>query len=169
MRKKFLEFVGQHNTVQKNRIQDDGYVRKVLLSLLPVDLKLHFVEKEKFSIEKEFYYEEHIVAELNSVRSESVLLRPKDARSPLPVVIAFHDHGGYYFHGKERLYMDAPFGSFMFEYRKKGYQGKRWVLDLVKNGFAVFCPDAFYFGSRRLSMEIIEKFVGNDLTESLRS
>jgi|GEM_PF-4510807 len=35
MRKKFLEFVGQHNTVQKNRIQDDGYVRKVLLSLLP--------------------------------------------------------------------------------------------------------------------------------------
>jgi len=127
------------------------------------------VEKEKFSIEKEFYYEEHIVAELNSVRSESVLLRPKDARSPLPVVIAFHDHGGYYFHGKERLYMDAPFGSFMFEYRKKGYQGKRWVLDLVKNGFAVFCPDAFYFGSRRLSMEIIEKFVGNDIYQELLS
>lgn len=169
MKEKFLKFVGKHYLNPKNSLPDRDFIRRILSLLLPINSKLCFVEKERKSTEKDFYFEEHIKAQLGSIESESVLLKPKDVKPPFPVVIAFHDHGGYYFHGKERLYMDAPFGSFMFEYRKKGYQGKRWVLDLVKNGFAVFCPDAFYFGSRRLSMEIIEKFVGNDIYQELLS
>lgn len=169
MKEKFLEFMGKHYLNPKNNLPDRDFIRRILGLLLPINSKLCFVERERRSIEKDFYFEEHIKAQLGSIESESVLLRPKGVKPPFPVVIAFHDHGGYYFHGKERLYMDASPGSFMFEYRKKGYQGRRWVLDLVENGFAVFCPDAFYFGSRRLKMEIIKEFVENEVYQELIS
>lgn len=171
MRELLESYFGHHNVLnppEEDVVPSKFFVEEVLKKVLPIDLSLRFEEIRRERVDKGGYLLEHLQCRLGNVVSEATMLYPKKSECPPPVIVAFHDHGGYYFHGKERLYEDAPEGSFMKEYVEKFYEGRRWVLDLVEAGFAIFCPDAFYFGSRRLPPEIIRTFVDEETFESLQ-
>src|SRR4051794_4127146 len=42
-------------------------------------------------------------ASAKGVRVNGVFLLPERARTPLPTVVAIHDHGGFYYFGKEKI------------------------------------------------------------------
>ena len=84
-------------------------------------------------------------------RSEAFFLRPVDAAESLPGVLALHDHGGDKYHGKRKI-TRAPGAvtDHLVDHRAKYYNGFAWANRLAKRGYAVFVPDGFTFGSRRL-------------------
>jgi len=82
-------------------------------------------------------------------RVPAYLLVP-EGKGPFPAVVALHDHGGWFFHGKEKLVrMDGEHAA-LPGFRERYYGGRAWADELVKRGFVVIVPDAFYWGERRL-------------------
>lgn len=156
----------QLNHVNKESAQ---YICDILNSLLFIDKSACFEEDLIVQTKHADYIEEKIIAKLGQVQSEAVLLKPIRTLPPYPVVVVFHDHGGLYYYGKERLYLEVPQSSFIAEYRSKYYSSRAWVLELVKEGFAVFCPDAFYFGSRKLPTDLIKMLADEQTYEQLIS
>ncbi|WP_271628637.1 dienelactone hydrolase family protein [Caldicellulosiruptor sp. DIB 104C] len=140
-----------------------------LQPLLYLNLELCFVERNKREIHYEAFTEELITANLNGIESEAAFLKPSNSNPPYPVIVVLHDHGGFYYYGKERIFMDDSTQPFLREYREKFYSSSMWAFDLLERGFAVFCPDAFYFGKRRFPQELIKIFVDNKTYEQLTS
>jgi len=113
------------------------------------------------------YIEEKISINFSeSLSWEAILLKPKGINPPYKLVIALHDHGGFYYYGKER-FIEHIDNRFLQEYRQKYYSNKAWVMELLKNGFAAFCPDAFYFGSMKLTLDTIKKWVDEQTYKNL--
>lgn len=97
------------------------------------------------------------------VRTRAVLLLPAGAKGPLPGVAALHDHGGFYFYGREKIADEKPEREILRQFQDRYYGGKAWAAELARRGFAVLCPDAPFFGSLRpvpeeIDDEILERF-----------
>lgn len=89
-------------------------------------------------------------------RTEAFLFLPKEARPPLPGVIALHCHSGYKYYGKEKIAagptaLDSDMGKVFDHY----YGGRPYANALARKGFAVLVPDVFTWGSRRVPLETI--------------
>lgn len=102
-------------------------------------------------------------AAADGVRTRAVLLLPAGANGPLPGVVALHDHGGFYYYGREKIADEKPEREILRQFQNQYYGGKAWAAELARRGFAVLCPDAPYFGSQRpvpeeLDEEILERF-----------
>lgn len=92
----------------------------------------------------------HVTADRTT---EAILLVPDGLTAPVPAVVALHDHGGFYYFGKEKICTTVnPLGS-LRRHIDKAYQGRPYADELARNGFVVLVPDAFYFGSQRLVPE----------------
>lgn len=78
-------------------------------------------------------------------RVNAFLLIPKNAKSPLPAVVAAHQHAGQYHLGKSEPAGLA--GDPMYFYGK----------ELAERGFAVICPDHLGFEERRPSDEELKR------------
>ena len=87
-------------------------------------------------------------------RTEAWLLRPKGVTKPLPGILALHDHGGFKFHGKEKI-ADGPDGAVdaVLPLRSQCYDGVAFANELARQGFAVLVHDVFMWGSRRMPLE----------------
>ena len=72
---------------------------------------------------------------------ESYVGRPRDLESPLPGVVALHQHGGNRFCGKGEI-----FDTTSTELRR-GIHG--WGYELVKRGYVVLAPDQLCMEDRR--------------------
>lgn len=83
-------------------------------------------------------------------RVRATLLRPAGAAGPLPAVIALHDHGGYYYYGREKLLESSAPNDALAGFREAYYGGRGWADALARKGYVVLAADAFYFGDRRL-------------------
>jgi dienelactone hydrolase len=85
--------------------------------------------------------------------TEGFFLKPLGAEGKLPTVIALHDHGGFKYYGKEKLvaFPDEP--EILREFKTRYYGGVSWATELAKRGYAVFAPDIFLWGSRKLLAE----------------
>jgi dienelactone hydrolase len=95
-------------------------------------------------------------------RIPAFLLVP-EGNGPFPGVVALHDHGGWFMHGKEKLVaMDGEHAAIQ-EFRNGSYGGRPWAEALAKRGFVVLVPDAFYWGERRLKY----KYPPEELTNRL--
>jgi hypothetical protein len=81
------------------------------------------------------------------------LLLPKHAKFPVPGVVALHDHGGFYYWGKEKVVQKDGENSVLTRYRKRYYDGISYPATLARNGFAVIAIDMYYFGERRLILD----------------
>ncbi|WAM34516.1 dienelactone hydrolase family protein [Caldicellulosiruptor morganii] len=175
----FEEYFGIHNKphylnqqltydiLQSCNFEFQKNILEKLQSLLYLSLDLCFTEKSIKENFNENFTEELIIGNLSNIESEAVFLKPVSSNPPYPVVVVLHDHGGFYYWGKERIFMDDTTQPFLREYREKFYSSKRWALDLLEKGVAVFCPDAFYFGKRRLPQELIKTFVDNGTFKEL--
>lgn len=75
---------------------------------------------------------------------------PKNARLPVPGIVALHDHGGFYLWGKEKLIQLEGEHPVLTEFRRRHYGGKSIALELVRQGYLVIVIDMFYWGERRM-------------------
>jgi len=110
-------------------------------------------------------------------KTEAFLLVPDGLDTPAPAVLALHDHGGFYYFGKEKhTRIDNP-PEPLKRHIERAYGGRTYAEELVKRGFVVLCPDAFYFGSQRVdpatvSERILERHPGlasDDAGERIRA
>jgi dienelactone hydrolase len=78
---------------------------------------------------------------------------PKRAKFPVPAVVALHDHGGFYYWGKEKLVETDGEHPMLAAYRKEYYDGESFPAVLAQRGYAVIVIDMFYHGERRLILD----------------
>jgi dienelactone hydrolase len=93
------------------------------------------------------------------VRVRGLLSMPSARRGRLPGVIALHDHGGFYFYGKEKIVECGTKSGILAAFKDRAYGGRSWASDLARRGFVVLVIDAFYFGTRRLDVGTISDLV----------
>ena len=82
--------------------------------------------------------------------TEAFLLVPDRLRGPAPAVLALHDHGGFYYFGKEKITETEIELPVLKEHIRAAYGGRTFADELARRGFVVLVPDAFYFGAQRL-------------------
>ncbi len=85
--------------------------------------------------------------------TDAYLLVPDGLNGPAPTIMALHDHGGFYYYGKEKSCQTENIAPIMWEFANRSYGGQFFGDELARQGFVVFVPDAFYFGSQRLSVD----------------
>ena len=88
-------------------------------------------------------------------RTEAFLLVPDGLKGPAPAIIALHDHGGFYYYGKEKITETENQPEILREFIRNAYGGRTYADELARRGFVVLCPDAFYFGSQKLDPELL--------------
>ncbi|WP_246000610.1 dienelactone hydrolase family protein [Pontibacter diazotrophicus] len=95
-------------------------------------------------------------------KTEAFLLVPDNITKPAPAVIALHDHGGFYFFGKEKHTLTDNQPDILEAYVQNLYEGRYYADELAKRGFVVLCPDAPYFGSQKLDPALLTDAKGYD-------
>jgi dienelactone hydrolase len=86
-------------------------------------------------------------------RIRGELLLSEGARRPLPAVLALHDHGGFYTHGREKLVEGLSDSPALMEFVEKGYEGRFWASELARRGYVALVTDVLGWGERRMPAE----------------
>jgi len=90
-------------------------------------------------------------------RTEGILMRPAGRAQPdggrLPGILALHDHGGFKYYGKEKITSPKALPSIMVDFQEQYYGGRGWAHELARRGYAVFVPDVFLWGSRKINID----------------
>lgn len=87
------------------------------------------------------------------IRVPAFVLIPKNASKPLPAIVALHDHGGFYFWGKEKIVEVEDTHLVVATFRQQYYSGKAIASELARLGYVVIVIDMFYWGERRLLLD----------------
>ena len=95
-------------------------------------------------------------------KTEAFLLIPDGLTKPAPAVIALHDHGGFYYYGKEKITETEDQPMILKDFINKAYGGRPYADELARRGFVVLCPDAFYFGSQRIDISLLDDYFLRD-------
>lgn len=111
---------------------------------------------------REGYRQEEI--EFNAaknVRVKGTMLIP-DGDKTYPTIIALHDHGDFYYFGREKIIEQDNEHPSLKAYKKQYYGNRSWANEAVKRGYIVLSIDGFYFGSRKMdvgsiSTEILQR------------
>lgn len=76
--------------------------------------------------------------------TEAWVMKPASASSPLPGIVALHDHGGFKFYGKEKI-ADGPNGEAhgLRAFRDAHYGGRAYANALAREGYVVLVHDTF--------------------------
>lgn len=92
------------------------------------------------------------------VRVQGTVLSPGTG-GPHPAVIALHDHGGFYYYGREKVMETDREPEVLAGFKQAHYGGRSWANDLAALGFVVLCIDSFYFGTRRLDPALVSEAI----------
>ncbi|HTB26293.1 MAG TPA: hypothetical protein VK711_13045 [Puia sp.] len=120
---------------------------------------------------KEFEFDDLLIQELQwqlpyGRPTEATLLKPLHAKRPLPGILAFHDHGGNKYFGKRKITKtENTQHPLIVAHQKEYYSGLAWANELAKKGYVVLVPDAFAFGSRRVMLQDVPKFMRKGFTD----
>lgn len=87
------------------------------------------------------------------IRVPAYLLVPKGLNKPAPAVVALHDHGGFYFWGKEKVVQVDPEHPELAAFKKTYYGGRSFADELARRGFVVIAPDMLHWGERGMYFE----------------
>lgn len=152
----------KHRNTEKWRKEAKGKLQE-LLAYNPEPVPL---QSEVISTTKREGYTQYLVRYNVSAhqKTEAYLLIPHNLTKPAPAVIALHDHGGFYFFGKEKHSLTDDQPEVLREYIQNLYEGRTYADELVKKGFVVLSPDAPYFGSQKLDPDQVRE----DLTKNYR-
>lgn len=89
--------------------------------------------------------------------SEAFILKPLNAKGQLPAVLAFHDHGGNKFFGKQKIIRTSDSDHTMMKQWQRDYYGNHaWANEIAKRGYVVMVSDAFDFESRRVMLSDVQ-------------
>jgi dienelactone hydrolase len=88
-------------------------------------------------------------------RTHGYFLCPKERNGKLPGVVALHDHGGFFYYGKEKIVETDLQSKLLQDFKVKHYGGRNWATELAKQGFAVLAIDVYLWGSRRIPLESV--------------
>lgn len=152
----------KHRNAEKWRKEARGKLQE-LLAYSPEPVPL---QSEVISTTRRDGYTQYLVRyNVNAhQKTEAILLIPDNLTKPAPAVIALHDHGGFYFFGKEKHSLTDDQPEVLKEYIQNLYEGRTYADELAKRGFVVLSPDAPYFGSQKLDPEQVNE----DLTKNYR-
>lgn len=98
--------------------------------------------------------------------TEALLLKPGDAREPLPGILAFHDHGGNKYFGARKITLTPEQHPLMEEHQAHYYEGHAWANELAKRGYVVLVSDAFPFASRRVMLADVPEHLRGNLSDA---
>ncbi len=100
-------------------------------------------------------------------RTEAFLLKPVGVNTPLPGIVALHDHAGFKFYGKEKI-ADGPdiTAEVMMDFRRETYGDRAYANALAKEGFVVLIHDTFLWGSRKFPLEVMPQAI-RDQTQAV--
>jgi dienelactone hydrolase len=87
------------------------------------------------------------------IRVPADVLIPKNAKVPAPGIVALHDHGGFYFWGKEKLTEVEDEHPVLTDFKKRYYAGASVASTLARQGYVVIVIDMFYWGERRMLLD----------------
>ena len=87
------------------------------------------------------------------LRIPAFVLIPKNSHKPAPGIVALHDHGGFYFWGKEKLVEMADEHPELRDFKAEAYSGRSIASELARQGYVVIVTDMFYWGERRMIMD----------------
>lgn len=117
---------------------------------LPLDLRVHArIARPGYELRTISF------AGTSFYRIPALLLAPTKGKGPYPGVVALHDHGGYFFHGKEKVVELNREHPALTAFKRQYYGGRSYADELARRGFVVLAIDAFYWGERRLQFEQI--------------
>lgn len=99
--------------------------------------------------------------------TEGILLKPANAKGPLPAILAFHDHGGNKYFGTRKITktLDQQH-PLMKEHQQEYYEGMAWANEIAKRGYVVLVSDAFPFASRRVWMQDVPAHLRRGLNDN---
>lgn len=123
------------------------------------------------TLKKQYEYDGLHVEELSwqlpyGRATEAVLLKPLHAKGKLPGILAFHDHGGIKYFGKEKITKISDHQNpIVIRHRKEDYAGIAWANEIAKRGYVVLVHDAFAFSSRRVMLKDVPSFLRHGVAE----
>ncbi|MEP7257590.1 MAG: hypothetical protein ABI687_04365 [Flavitalea sp.] len=124
------------------------------------------------TVDKQYEYDGLHIEELSwqlpyGRRTKAILLKPINAKGPLPGILAFHDHGGNKYLGTRKITRTSddipPYLQYHFEHY---YEKRAWANEAAKRGYVVLVADAFTFGSRRVLIEDVPERLRNGLNDN---
>lgn len=133
-----------------------------LLSYTPEPVPLNSVVKE--TVKKAGYTRYKVEYSITPHRrTEAFLLIPVGLKGPAPAVIALHDHGGFYYYGKEKITETENPPEVLADFIERSYGGRTYADELARRGFVVLCPDAVYFGSQKLDIKKVPQMFSRNI------
>jgi hypothetical protein len=127
-----------------------------LLEFKPPDIPLN-AKIESRTIEENLVVEEISYEMPYGPRTHGFFLYPEKRSEKLPAVVALHDHGEFFFYGKEKITKIPTEPGILTEYTRHYYGGRSWASELAKRGFAVLAVDSFLWGSRRIPLDSVNE------------
>jgi dienelactone hydrolase len=123
----------------------------------------------KVTVKEQFIYDglhiEKLTWQLPYGRpTEAVVLKPVNAKGPLPGILAFHDHGSDKFHGYVKIVQTSEKRDpLIVAHQKEYYSNRAWANEIAKRGYVVMVSDAFDFASRRVKLSDVPSDLRNGL------
>ena len=98
--------------------------------------------------------------------TDALLLKPMNAKGPLPGILAFHDHGGLKYFGTRKITRTADDQHpLMKAHQKEDYEGIAWANEIARRGYVVLVSDAFPFASRRVMLQDVPEHLRRGLSD----
>lgn len=125
----------------------------------------------KVTVKKKYIYDGLLIEELSwqlpyGRPTEAILLKPVNAKEPLPGILAFHDHGGKKYFGTRKITRtNDDQHPLIREHQQEYYSGRAWANEVAKRGYVVLVSDAFPFASRRVMLQDVPERIREGLND----
>ncbi len=100
-----------------------------------------------------FVRERVLISTTPDIRMAVYVLIPKSAPGRCPAVVYLHDHGGFYFWGKEKVVGVENEHPALTEFKETYYGGQSVADDLARRGYVVIASDMLHWGERGMYFE----------------
>ena len=126
----------------------------------------------EISVRKQYEYDGLHIEELSwqlpyGRPTDAILLKPLEAKGPLPGILAFHDHGGNKYFGTRKITRTSDQQhSLLDAHQKEYYESFAWANEIAKRGYVVLVSDAFPFASRRVMIQDVPLAMRQGLTDN---
>jgi dienelactone hydrolase len=122
-------------------------------------------------VKKQYNYDGLHIEELTwqlpyGAPTDAILLKPENAKGPLPGILAFHDHGGNKYFGTRKITRTSDDQHpLMRAHQENYYENAAWANEVAKRGYVVLVSDAFPFASRRVLLKDVPEHLRGGLSD----